>query len=236
MSDKSDIPTIWEISDDLWSRIEPILREAWPRKSPRGRQHADWRKCLNGIIYHMRTGCQWNRLPKEFGDDSTVHRWFQRWCESGVMQRIWADLVRECDELQAVHWEWQSADGSMGKARHGGDQVGRNPTDRGKNGSKRSIVVDEQGGPLGVVVDGANRHDAKLLQATLEAMITPPAGRQRPTPATYPTSAGSAKRRWPSGTSIPTASRAGGWSNGPMPGCAAVGRSWSATRKRDGII
>jgi len=179
MSDKNDIPTIWEVSDDLWGRIEPILREAWPRKSRRGRHHADWRRCLNGIIYHLRTGCQWNRLPKEFGDDSTVHRWFQRWCELGVMERIWAELVRECDELQAVHWEWQSADGSMGKARHGGDQVGRNPTDRGKNGSKRSIVVDEQGGPLGVVVDGANRHDAKLLEAPLEAIVVE---RPQPTP------------------------------------------------------
>src|SRR3954447_11394217 len=154
MSDKNDIPTIWEVSDDLWGRIEPILREAWPRKSRRGRHHADWRRCLNGIIYHLRTGCQWNALPREFGDDSTVHRWFQRWCALGVMRRIWADLVRECEDLTGVHWEWQSADGCMGKARHGGDKVGKNPTDRGKKGTKRSVVVDEQGGPLGVVIDG----------------------------------------------------------------------------------
>ena len=127
MSDKNDIPTIWEVSDDLWTRIEPILRDAWPRKSRRGRQHADWRKCLNGIIYHMRTGCQWNRLPKEFGDDSTVHRWFQRWCQNGVFRRIWALLVAECDELGAVYWDWQSADGALGKARFGGKKSGQEP-------------------------------------------------------------------------------------------------------------
>jgi putative transposase len=171
MSNKNDLPTIWEVSDDLWGRIEPILQEAWPRRRGPGRPHIDWRKCLNGIIYHMRTGCQWNVLPTQFGDDSSVHRWFQRWCEGGVMERIWADLVAECDELKEVHWDWQSADGCMGKARHGGDKVGKNPTDRGKNGTKRSVVVDEQGGPLGVVIDGANRNDTKLLEATIEAIV-----------------------------------------------------------------
>jgi hypothetical protein len=89
------------------------------------------------------------------------------------MEKIWADLVQSCDELGQVHWDWQSADGCMGKARHGGDRVGKNPTDRGKNGTKRSLVVDEQGGPLGMAIDGANRHDAKLLKATLEAIVVP---------------------------------------------------------------
>jgi len=58
-----------------------------------------------------------------------------------------------------------------GKARHGGDDVGPNPTDRGKKGVKRSILVEADGGPLSVVIDGANRHDTKLLAATLEAIV-----------------------------------------------------------------
>jgi putative transposase len=57
--------------------------------------------------------------------------------------------------------------------------VGKNPTDRGKNGTKRSLVVDEQGGPLGAVIAGANRHDTKLLRATIEAIVV---ARPAPTP------------------------------------------------------
>lgn len=53
----------------------------------------------------------------------------------------------------------------------GGKKTGRNPTDRGKPGTKRSVLVDEQGGPLAVVIDGANRHDTKLLEATLNAIV-----------------------------------------------------------------
>ena len=53
-------------------------------------------------------------LPKEFPDDSSVHRTFQRWVELGVLERIWAASVEECEELGGVDWEWQAADGAMG--------------------------------------------------------------------------------------------------------------------------
>lgn len=115
------LPVIWTISDDLWQLIEPVLQEDAPPCST-GRPRADWRRILDGIIFRLRTGCQWNKLPAEFGDDSTVHRWFQRWNQNGVMQRIWAVMVAQCQELDAVFWKWQSADGAMFKARFGGEK------------------------------------------------------------------------------------------------------------------
>lgn len=121
------LDTIWEVDDRLWARIEPILQEDCPPSRKGGRPHVNWRPIINGIIYRLRSGCQWNHLPKEFGDDSTVHRWFQRWCRHGVMQKIWAVLVAECDELGDVDWEWQSADGVLGKARFGGEKGGEKP-------------------------------------------------------------------------------------------------------------
>ena len=52
-----------------------------------------------------------------------------------------------------------------------GDQIGPNPTDRAKNGVKRSLLVEADGGPLAVVIAGANVPDFKLLEATLEAIV-----------------------------------------------------------------
>lgn len=49
--------------------------------------------------------------------------------------------------------------------------MGRNPKDRGKNGAKKSVLVDGDGGPLGVVIEGANVPDSKLLRATIEAIV-----------------------------------------------------------------
>ena len=58
-----------------------------------------------------------------------------------------------------------------------GDLVGPNPTDRAKNGVKRSILVEADGGPLSAIIAGANVPDFKLLEATLDAIVV-----ERPAP------------------------------------------------------
>ena len=121
------LATIWNCPDELWDNIVlPTLHELDPE--PRtGRPRVDQRKALDGIIYQLRSGCQWNHLPKEFGDDASIHRTFQRWIACGVLERIWAKLVETCDELGAVQWDWQSADAALGKARFGGTMSARTP-------------------------------------------------------------------------------------------------------------
>lgn len=74
--------TVWRADDELWSRVEGVLAELDPPH--RGhRPRVDQRKALDGMIYHLRTGCQWSALPAEFGDDSSVHRTMQRWAARG---------------------------------------------------------------------------------------------------------------------------------------------------------
>ena len=117
------LETIWEVPDELWERFEPILAKHYP-PAPTGRPRADLRRVVNGVIFRMRSGCQWNRLPERFGDDATCHRWFQRFVADGVLAELWALLLSECEELGAVDWRWQAADGMMGKARFGGGKRG----------------------------------------------------------------------------------------------------------------
>ena len=124
--EEKPLPAIWRVLDELWEKIEPILAEHDPPKRT-GRPHTDRRAVLDAVIFRLRTGCQLNRMPKEFPDDSTVHRAFQRWVELGVLDRAWAALVEECEELGGVNWEWQAADGAMGKARFGGTSRVRTP-------------------------------------------------------------------------------------------------------------
>ena len=129
MSKQDSLETIWEVPDNLWEEIEPLIRQLDPPK-PTGRKRQDPRKMLNAIIFRMRSGCQWNKLPSNLGDDSTVHRTFQRWESAGVFPCIWAAIQSRCEELGGVDWEWQSADASMGKARLGGMQsVAIRPTE-----------------------------------------------------------------------------------------------------------
>jgi putative transposase len=113
------LPTVWTVPDELWEQIEPILDEYDP-PNRLGRKRIDARRALDAIIFRLRSGVQWNQLPAEFPDDSSVHRTFQRWRQRAVMDRIWALIQNAGAELGGVDWEWQAADTALGKARWGG--------------------------------------------------------------------------------------------------------------------
>lgn len=177
MARQKRMPTLWEVPDDLWGRIEQLIN-AYDPPAPTGRPPENPRRIIDGLIFRIRTGCQWNHIPKVYGDDSTIHRTFERWVEIGLFEKIWSLLVAECDELGLVPWEWQSADGSLGKAHLGGDQIGPNPTDRAKSGTKKSLLVDAAGGPLSVIVAPANVNDHLLLEETIDSIVV-----ERPEPS-----------------------------------------------------
>ena len=87
-----------------------------------------------------------------------------------------ADRVRRTQGpgLEVASGGWRDDQSPAGRRKDG-----KNPTDRGKLGTKRSLLVDEQGVPLGIVVSGANTPDGRLLEATLHAVPI-----ERPDPAT----------------------------------------------------
>ncbi|SPS02893.1 transposase (fragment) [Cupriavidus taiwanensis] len=61
-----------------------------------------------------------------------------------------------------------------------GPQTRPNPTDRGKLGSKRHLVVDRQGVPLALTVTGANRHDSVVFEDLVDAIPAVPGLSGRP--------------------------------------------------------
>jgi putative transposase len=103
-------------------------------------------------------------------------------------QQLWQAGLQEYDELAGIGWDWQSLDSSTVKAPFARAAVGPAPTDRGKQGTKRSILCDRRGLPLALVIEGANRHDMKLVPATISAMAI-----ERPEPTS---SLACRRKRW----------------------------------------
>jgi putative transposase len=129
------------------------------------------RAAMDAIFFVLRTGCHWNALSEtRICSSSSAHRRFQEWVGAGVFAAFWRAGLLAYDALQGIDWTWLALDGAMGKAPLGGEKTGRNPTDRGKRGVKRSLLTDGRGVPLGAVIDGANRNDHKLMRQTLEAI------------------------------------------------------------------
>jgi transposase len=144
----------WELSDELWKRIEPLLppeparhREQTGQRWRGGRKRADRRQVLAGILYVLRTGCQWKAVPREFGAGSTIHGWFIKWSRDGVFARLWDAGLAEYDEMEGIAWRWQAIDGAMTKAPLGGEATGPNPTDRGKKRNEASRSRRRAWGP-----------------------------------------------------------------------------------------
>lgn len=171
------ITPIWKTEKKFWKAAGKIL----PKEKPEGtvgRPEVPSRKVLDGILYVLRTGCQWKAVPKEFSSGSTVHRRFQQWLQKGIFAKLWTALLKLYDIVKGIAWNWQSIDCSIVKAPLGGEKTGKNPTDRGKLGTKRSILVDRRGVPLSLAIGGANTHDMKLAIPTADGIVIVRPGRK----------------------------------------------------------
>jgi len=130
----------WTVSDALWAQVAPLIPKPSRPKGRRysrapggGRKPLDPRQVFEGIVYVLRTGCQWKALPKElYGSPSSIHKYFLAWKRAGVFVRLWRKGLAEYDEWEGIAWAWQSIDGALVKAPLALETVGPNPTDRGK--------------------------------------------------------------------------------------------------------
>lgn len=151
---------------ELWAAVEPLL----PQPPGGGRPRKPDRDVFAAIYFVLRTGIQWKALPRCLGAASTVHDRFQEWAQAGVFEQLWATGLLEFEVSVGLDWTWQALDGCMTKAPLGGEATGPNPTDRGKLGTKRHLLTEGHGLPVGVVVTGANRNDMTQVEAVLDSM------------------------------------------------------------------
>lgn len=165
--------TLWEIPDELWAKIEPILPPDKPAGS-RGRPALPNRQVLNGILFVLRSGCQWKGLQKEwFGASSSVHARFQAWNAAGLWKKIYRMMVKDYHKKRHIQWKWQAVDSQLVPAPLGGEQTGPNPTDRAKTGSKRHLWVDQRGAPLSIQITAANVNEITVVMDLLNTPIVP---------------------------------------------------------------
>ena len=93
---------------------------------------------------------------------------------------LWRVGLERYDELKGLDWSSLSMDERLGSNRPCAcGKTGANPTDRGKLVAERSLLTEASGVPVGLAVDGANRHDMKLVRATVESV---PVDRPLPSP------------------------------------------------------
>jgi transposase len=163
-----------EVFDVVWAEVEPLLPtpvDDHPLGCHRPRIPDQF--CLFAMLVRLVTGCSWvdaERLTGGVVSDTTLRARRNEWSEAGVFDQLAEVMIGAYDAKVGLEPAEALVDGSLHKAPCGGEGTGKSPVDRGKLGWKWSIATDAKGIPMGWVVGPANRNDAVLLPATLEAV------------------------------------------------------------------
>jgi transposase len=175
------------VSDALWDRLEPLLPPPKPRRFRYpGRKPLDRRKVVTGIIFVLKTGIPWEGLPAElgYGSGMTCLNYLKELQSAGVWDTLHLLLLDELQSADKIDWSRAAVDSTHARALGGGENSGKNPTDRGKLGTKHHIVTDANGIPLAVTATGSNKADVSEATHVIDS-VTPIMGkvgrpRQRP--------------------------------------------------------
>ena len=108
------------VSDELWEVVAPLMPPPRPKKKA-GRPRVPDRACLTGIVFVLKTGIQWEYLPREMGCGSRMTCWrrLRDWQEAGVWQRLHERLLNWLGDDAAINWSRASVDSLSVRAKRG---------------------------------------------------------------------------------------------------------------------
>jgi transposase len=162
-----------DLHDELWQAFEAHLPPRPRDHNPKGgRPRADDKACLRGILYVLREGCRWQKLPSgalNCPSGSTCWRRFRDWTEAGVWSDTHEQLLDLLSDEGVLNLERIIVDSASVRAERGGKHTGRSPVDRGKKGCKRHVLTDAEGVPLVIQTGPANQRDDAKVEDLLEA-------------------------------------------------------------------
>jgi transposase len=159
------------IIEPIWQQFADLLPD---RKvdHPLGCHHPRIpdRVVFDKLVQVLVFGCAYKRIADRTCSATTLRRRRDEWISCGIMYTLQEIVLDSYDRMIGLDLSDVAVDGCITKAPCGGQKAGKSPVDRGKQGIKRSTVVDANGVPIGAIAAPANRHDSPLLEETLDTM------------------------------------------------------------------
>lgn len=159
------------IIEPIWQQLSALLART-EADHPLGchRPRIPDRVVFDKLVQVLVFGCAYERIADESCSATTLRRRRDdEWIEAGSMEALQQMALESYDRIIGLQLSEVAVDCCITKAPCGGEKAGRSPVDRGKRGIKRSVAVDAEGIPLGVITAPANRHDSPLLSETLDS-------------------------------------------------------------------
>lgn len=159
------------IIEPIWVQFEALIPPVVD-EHPLGchRPRIADRIVFDKLVQVLVLGAAYVKIADSTCSATTIRTRRDEWITAGLFTELEQLCLDAYDKMIGLELENLSVDGCIVKAPCGGEAAGRSPVDRGKQGTKRSLLVDGRGIPLGCVVAGANCHDSPLLAPTLEKL------------------------------------------------------------------
>jgi len=122
------------------------------------------------LIQVLVLGAAYEKISDNTCSATTIRRRRDEWIAAGIFEHLEQICLEAYDRIEGLDFENLCVDGCIFKAPCGSEVAGKSPVDRGKQGTKRSVMTDDNGIPVGCVAAPANRNDSPLLQPTLEKL------------------------------------------------------------------
>lgn len=135
------------------------------------RPRIDERIVFDKLVQALVFGGGYERWADATCSATTMRRRRDEWITAGVFEALCASVLEAYERFIGLDLSDVAIDGCITKAPSGGDCAGRSPVDRGKQGVKRSQLVDGKGVPIGALAAPANVRDHVLLAATVQVFL-----------------------------------------------------------------
>lgn len=160
--------TIYTLTDTVWSKLLLQLRSYSGIYTG---QEGKLRVFLEGVLWMLRTGSQWNELPSHYGRWRSVHKRFDAWSRKGIWNRLFEHFSSDCDG------EWVMLDSTITRAHpcaagyeKDGNEAQALGRSKGGFTTKIHALVDALGNPLRFRLTGGQRHDITQARALIEGI------------------------------------------------------------------
>lgn len=159
------------VIEPLWDQFAALLPER-NVVHPLGchRPRIPDRVVFDKLVQVVVLGAAYERIADNSCSATTIRHRRDEWIDAGVFEALEQICLTAYDRIVGLDLENITVDGCIVKAPCGGEAAGKSPVDRGKQGTKRSLLTDGAGIPLGCVIAPANRHDSPFLRPTLEKL------------------------------------------------------------------
>src|SRR3954453_3502221 len=133
-----EVPSRFEIDDELWAEVEPLIPARPRRRRYRGRKPLPDRLVLNGILHVLHTGIAWEDLPQEYGYGSRGDgvAAAARRAAGRRLGRAAPQAARPAQRGGRDRWVARRRRRIACTCRFGGFLTGPSPVDRSRTGSK----------------------------------------------------------------------------------------------------